>query len=119
MIRGTSEDLLKRIRWAFNWVRREGASAQSPLAFSESVAKSLAEFAEKVVDSRSGEEVQGLAFDVIKKNGLKPAEFFPAIYSILVGSEKGPRLGPYVLDVGGKQVAQRIEEALASSSRHN
>ena len=119
MIQGTSEDLLKRMRWAFNWAKREGATAREPREFTESVAKSLAEFAERVVACRSGEEVQGLAFEVIKKNGLKPTEFFPAIYSILVGSEKGPRLGPYVLDVGGNQVAQRIREALASSSKHN
>ena len=65
------------------------------------------------------EEVQGLAFEVIKKNGLKPNDFFPAIYSVLVGSERGPRLGPYVIDVGATQVALRIREALASSSRHN
>ncbi len=118
MVQRASEDLLKRIRWALNWAKREGASAQMPREFTGSVANSLAEFAERVVDCRSGEEVQGLAFEVIKKNGLKPTDFFPAIYSVLVGSEKGPRLGPYVIDVGVRQVAQRIKEALASS-RHN
>ena len=119
MIQGTSDDLLKRIRWAFNWAKREGAIAQKPRDFKGAVANSLVEFAERVVDCRSGEEVQGVAFEVIKKNGLKPTEFFPAIYSILVGSERGPRLGPYVIDVGVRQVALRIREALASSSRHN
>jgi lysyl-tRNA synthetase class 1 len=119
MVRATSEDLLKRIWWAFNWAKREGAAVQTPREFAGPVAKSLAEFAERVADSRSGEEVQGFAFEVIKKYGLKATDFFPAIYSVLVGSERGPRLGPYVIDVGAEQVAQRIREALASSSTHN
>ncbi len=118
MVQKDSEDLLTRIRWAHKWAKREGAESKRAFEFTRAVARSLAEFAEKVVDCKSGEEVQGLAFDVIKKNKLTPTDFFPAIYSVLVGSERGPRLGPYVIDVGMKQVAQRIRDAL-TSSKHN
>ena len=48
----------------------------------------------------------------------EPAEFFPALYMLLVGAPRGPRLGPYVVDVGAPNVAEKIEKAL-SASTHN
>ncbi len=118
MVQEVSKDLQSRIGWASRWARREGAAPQERFEFPGPVEKALAEFAAKVPDCKSAEEIQGLAFEAIKRNKLKPADFFPAIYSILVGSEMGPRLGPYVIDLGTKRVAEKLKRALAPS-RHD
>jgi len=118
MIDGSSENLRARIRWASRWAGRGGGAPQEAPQFARPISTALSQFADRVEGSKSGEEVQGLAFDIIKKNHLKPSDFFSAMYSILVGSDRGPRLGPYVVDTGAKRVAEKVRAALISS-RHN
>jgi len=59
------------------------------------------------------DEVQNAAFDSARKNGLKPGEFFPVVYSILLGSDRGPRLGPYVIDAGKGVVSRALLDAVS------
>ncbi|MDE1858815.1 MAG: hypothetical protein KGI26_07100, partial [Thaumarchaeota archaeon] len=66
---------------------------------------------ERATDADS---VQNAAFDAAKGNGLRPAEFFPTVYLILLGSDRGPRLGPYVVDAGKSEVSRLLLDALGS-----
>jgi len=63
---------------------------------------------------KGADEVQNAAFDAAKRNGLKPGEFFPAVYTILLGSDRGPRLGPYVIDAGPQAVGKTLRLAVSS-----
>ncbi len=117
-----TQTLLTRIRWAAAWSRRPGAAApasREPPELSANQKKAVHEFAAALAKSSSAEEVQGAAFTAMRNNGLQAREFFPAIYRILLGSEKGPRLGPYVMDAGPKRVAEALERATSPSGRHN
>ncbi len=112
MLRAPPGDaLLTRIRWAAAWARRAGASAARAEAprLTEAQAKAVAGFAAAIRGAKSADDVQAAAFDALRANGLQAGEFFPAVYGLLLGSEKGPRLGPYVMDVGPEAVAARLE----------
>jgi len=113
--------LLTRIRWAAAWARREGAkAAKSELPeLSEKQLKAVAEFASAIRASKSADEVQGAAFNAIRANGIQAGEFFPAVYGLLLGAERGPRLGPYVMDAGQEAVAAKLEKLASSAGRHN
>ena len=78
--------------------------------------KALSQFVEGLPACKTADDVQNLVFDSAKKSGLKPGELFPVIYRILLGVERGPRLGPYVVDVGPTHVSTRIKDALAAST---
>ena len=43
----------------------------------------------------------------------KPRDVFVCMYQILLGSASGPRLGPFMADIGAAKVAGRIRGALA------
>ena len=118
MIKEASEDLSRRIGWAAGWVRREGKAPREALEAPPKVAEAIRQFAEKVPSCKDGEQVQGAAFEAIRSNDLKPADFFPVIYSILLDSDRGPRLGPYVVDVGPVNVSRRLLSAI-DSPKHN
>lgn len=113
--------LLTRIRWAAAWARREGGKkAKSELPeLSGKQLKAVAEFASAIRSAKSADEVQGAAFNAIRSNGIQPGEFFPAVYGLLLGAERGPRLGPYVMDSGPEAVAAKLEKLAASAGRHN
>ncbi|HUI23047.1 MAG TPA: lysine--tRNA ligase [Nitrososphaerales archaeon] len=114
MVPGTSEDLVKRVDWASKWARRDGKRAIALPELGEAARKAVGDFAKALPQAKDADDVQNAAFDAAKRNGLKPGEFFPAVYSILLGSDRGPRLGPYVVDAGRAEVSRTLIEAVSS-----
>ncbi|HLQ06190.1 MAG TPA: lysine--tRNA ligase [Nitrososphaerales archaeon] len=109
----SSQDLSRRIEWAAKWATREGRRSVEPPHLSPNAKKALEEFARALPGAKDGDAIQNAAFEAAKKNGLKPGEFFPVIYSILLGSDRGPRLGPYVVDAGQAEISKALLEAVA------
>jgi lysyl-tRNA synthetase class 1 len=118
---GPTPELLKKIRWAAAWAKRPGAIAamESLPELSEKEAKVVREFAAAIKGAKNADEVQSAAFNAIRSNGLQPGEFFPLVYGLLLGAEKGPRLGPYITDAGPRTVAEKLEKAVAAAGKHN
>jgi len=112
MVTTPSDDLSKRINWATKWGRREGKRIVEVPELGPEVTKAVLEFARALRVAKDAEGVQNAAFAAAKNHGLKPGEFFPAVYSILLGSDRGPRLGPYVMDAGRDEVSSALLEAL-------
>lgn len=52
---------------------------------------------------------QGAVFDAARACGVRPRELFPVLYRILLGSGRGPRLGPLITDIGTERVAKTLE----------
>ncbi|MFB0543698.1 MAG: lysine--tRNA ligase [Candidatus Bathyarchaeia archaeon] len=108
-------DLEDRIRYALNWVEdfEEIGEKEISLEVSEASAiKALIGFLGKEV---SGEEIQGAIFNIAKENALKPGRLFRRLYQILLGVDRGPRLGPYIKAMGEENVIEALERALKGS----
>ncbi len=117
----TPAELLTRMAWAAAWARREGgarASREAP-ELTRAQKKVVEEFASAIRAAKTADDVQAAAFDVIRANGIQPAEFFPVVYGLLLGAEKGPRLGPYVMDAGPSAVAEKLEKLVSGPGKHN
>ena len=112
MVAGPTPDLARRIAWAHRWERREERGAVEVPPLSSGARKALREFALALEKAGDADSVQDAAFDAAKRNGLKPGEFFPAVYAILLGSDRGPRLGPYVIDAGKSEVSRALLDAV-------
>ena len=113
MVASASEELSKRIAWASKWDGREGRPNPQAPELAPAAKKAVAEFAAALARAKDADDIQNAAFESAKKNGLKPAEFFPAVYAILLGSDRGPRLGPYIVDAGTTAVSKALLEAVA------
>ncbi|MGA2663752.1 MAG: lysine--tRNA ligase [Nitrososphaerales archaeon] len=126
-----SPELEARIRWAARWAAAvgtgsiraspaavrsppEGAGAQKavPDAIDLPTLAALRAFADALERCTTPDEVQTAAFEAVRSSGTTTARFFSAAYRILVGAERGPRLGPYVMDAGTATVRDRILSAL-------
>ena len=119
MVDGPSEALLKRIVWASGWAKRGGQKVAVVPELSPEVRNAVEQFAKAVTMAKDADGVQNAAFEAVKANGLKPGEFFPAVYGILLGSDRGPRLGPYVIDAGRERVRGTLLEAVAGRGRRD
>ncbi len=115
MVKEVAPELKDRIVRASRWAKKDTTSQIQEFVIPPRVTPALRDFAERLGTSKTHDQVQAAAFESLNKHGLKPNEFFPAVYRILLGVERGPRLGPYVMDTGAKYVAGKIHAALAAS----
>jgi lysyl-tRNA synthetase, class I len=87
-------------------LRQRRLPAEAELAPLEHLA-SLLEGAE----GKSAEDLQALAFDTTRSFELEQRAFFQACYEVLLGFERGPRLGTFCALVGPGRVAADLREA--------
>ena len=45
---------------------------------------------------------------VAKGDDVEPKEFFKVLYQIILSTTRGPKIGPFILDIGKKNVAEKI-----------
>jgi lysyl-tRNA synthetase class 1 len=62
--------------------------------------QALREFKGKENNNDSPKILQSRIFDISRRNEIGIKEFFTILYRILVGADRGPRIGNYVLDLG-------------------
>lgn len=131
-VKEDSQELRTRIQWAARWasdLKLKAAQASSTDSSEGTVGTSsvkpevdektghaLRQFAQALEACKTPEDVQAAAFAAIKRAGAEQGKFFTAVYRILVGTDRGPRLGPYVMDAGAPSVSRRILEALSDSA---
>lgn len=54
-------------------------------------------------------DVQNAIYEIARNEGIEPKSFFPVLYRVLIGKEKGPRLGGFLKTLG----AERVSDILA------
>jgi len=109
---GLTKQLRQRIGYAFNWIRdfEEITETTTELSPQETNAiKTLTQTLEKTDDEN---QIQTAIFTVARDNGIKPAQFFKTLYTILLGAPQGPRLGPYIVSMGKQNVTQALNRAI-------
>ena len=105
-------DLEERAWYAVNWVRDFKVVKREPVELNEQERAALQELVKLIAELESGEDIQSAVFTVARKHSIKPRDFFRTLYKILLGTQEGPRFGPYVATVGKRKVLNLLKEAL-------
>jgi len=58
------------------------------------------------------EDIQNTIYQIAKANDVQPKDFFKILYQIILGTSRGPKIGPFITDIGRKQVAKTLSEYL-------
>ncbi|MER5174827.1 MAG: lysine--tRNA ligase [Candidatus Nitrosocosmicus sp.] len=58
------------------------------------------------------QKIQTIIFLQSKENNLEPKDFFKLFYRILINADRGPRLGNYIVDLGIRNVINKIENKI-------
>ena len=56
------------------------------------------------------EDIQNTIYQNAKSNDVQPKDFFKTLYQIILGTSRGPKIGPFISDIGRKQVAKTLAE---------
>ena len=101
--------MTNKIRLASNWADDQGLQndRRSELDLTQKdkdalreLIQALREFKGKENNNDSPKILQSRIFDISRRNEVGIKDFFTILYRILVGADRGPRIGNYVLDLG-------------------
>lgn len=103
------EALRQRIRLALNWAK-EFTLPQDKVEMSTKERDTVIEVASKIAKLSDPQTIQTVIFDTARLHDLEPSALFRVLYLCLLGVERGPRLGPYIVDIGPMKIAQKLKD---------
>ncbi|MGC8812125.1 MAG: lysine--tRNA ligase [Candidatus Aenigmatarchaeota archaeon] len=104
-----TEDLKRKLEFAKNWVEDEKTEIE--IEISEKEKQAIKELIERIEKEENGKRLQTEIFEISRNHGIKPADFFKLLYKIILRAEKGPRLGPYMVEVKDEAI-KKLKEVL-------
>jgi lysyl-tRNA synthetase class 1 len=108
------EDLRRRIKYASNWIRDFEEIKETIIKLTNKEKNAIAGLIKVLEVEDEPEKIQNAIFNAAKGCDLKPGDFFKALYMVLMGAPQGPRLGPYILAMGKRNVINALNRALKS-----
>ncbi|MCP8320754.1 MAG: lysine--tRNA ligase, partial [archaeon] len=112
MVREATKELIQRIELASNWADDFKTIERRKLILKDNEKRAIKELSEFILKVKDAEKIQEEIFEVARKNELGPPILFKLIYKTLIGSDRGPRLGRYIVDIGREEVARLLLEQL-------
>jgi lysyl-tRNA synthetase class 1 len=101
--------LVERIQFTKNWVEDFKEIEVEPVELSPDEKNAIRDLIPVLDENESDEVIQQAIFETARNNSLKPRNFFRLLYRLLLGTESGPKLGPYIAIAGPKKVADRLK----------
>lgn len=118
MVKGNStEKILRKIRLASNWgddniakdEKFEMQLSDLHIKAVQELIKAMRPFTGLSDTPDNAKNLQSTVFSVARANGIEPREFFTLLYRMFLNSEKGPRIGNYVLDLGAERAINTLK----------
>ena len=123
MVRKKTNGLVRKISLASNWIEDKITNGNQLLDISlsaneKNALSELIDTLRSYIGSEGGQNtpllIQTKLFEIARNNGVQPKDFFRLIYKLILRTDRGPRLGNYVVDLG----IQRTREILTEHIRH-
>jgi len=110
-------EIEEELQYAANWAEDFKTITESTLQLTGPQRLAVEDLVE-VIRSETDERVlQNSIFNIAKKYRIEPPEFFKLLYTVLLGTPKGPRLGPYIKAMGSENVANALERSVKASKK--
>jgi len=123
IVKEKTERILQRIELASNWADDHFTltAERADIEVDESQRKAMREILDAIrsfigteQDPETPKNLQSRVFEIARNNQIEPKEFFRLLYRILINSDRGPRIGNYVIDLGLERTCQILEKYLVN-----
>lgn len=115
------KQILKRVGLARNWINlyappeakiilKTEVTDDIKRQLNQNQKKALKDLEDVLSKEIKEEDLQNQFWQVAEKNNLKAPEFFKAVYLVLLGEERGPKLAPFILTVGREKVIEILKK---------
>ena len=80
------------------------------MSLDDTAKKALRILVTALQEEEDPEDIQNTIYQIAKANDVQPKDFFKILYQIILGTSRGPKIGPFITDIGRKQVAKTLSE---------
>ncbi len=109
VIKESSSEVEELIGLAGNYSDDFEEQEKIEIQLDETIKKALKELSELLISDSEPEDLQNAIYQIAKSNDVQPKEFFRILYHIILNTNRGPKIGPFILDIGRKKVGQTIQ----------
>ena len=106
----------QEIDFASNWANDFHEITETKIEITNPQRLAIEDLIAIVKDETDERVLQNSIFNLAKKYAIEPSEFFKLLYTVLLGSPRGPRLGPYIKAMGSEYVARALERAVGTTT---
>ena len=111
-IKETSPQIEQLITLAGNYADDFDRPSKVEIQLDEATRKAIKELADMLAAENEPTDLQNTIYQIAKNVGVQPRDFFKTLYQIILASDRGPKIGPFIIDIGRKKVAQTLSEYL-------
>ena len=108
----TFKDVKERVQYAANWVKDFAQLEEITVELDEKQKASLKDLIKELKGLVEADDIQSRIFEIARQYKMKPGEFFKLLYQILLNTDRGPKLGPYIQTIGAEQAIKTIKKNL-------
>jgi len=109
---GITPSIQQEINYATNWANDFHDIPETKIEITGPQKLAIEDLIATVREETDERKLQNAVFNLAKKYDIEPAQFFKLIYTILLGSPRGPRLGPYIKAMGTENVARALKRGI-------
>lgn len=108
----TFKDVEDRVRYAANWVKDFAQLEDITIELDEKQKVALKSLITEIKGLVEADDIQSQIFEIAREFEIKPGDFFEMLYQILLNTDRGPKLGPYIQTIGTEQAIKTIKKNL-------
>jgi len=110
VIKNPEPEIEKLIELAGNFSDEFDEQEKTEVDLDDTAKKALKLLVDALNGDEELEDVQNTIYQIAKSNDVQPKDFFKILYQIILGTSRGPKIGPFISDIGRKQVAKTLAE---------
>jgi len=110
VIKNPETEIEKLIEIAGNYSNEFDEQEKTQVDLDDSAKKALKILIDSLEADEEPDDIQNTIYQIAKSNNVQPKDFFKILYQIILGTSRGPKIGPFISDIGRKQVAKTLSE---------
>jgi lysyl-tRNA synthetase class 1 len=112
VIKNPEPEIEKLIEIAGNYSDEFDEQEKTEVDLDDVSKKALGILVTALQEEKEPEDIQNTIYQIAKANEIQPKDFFKILYQIILGTSRGPKIGPFIIDIDRKRVAKTLSEYL-------
>ena len=108
VIKSPDPEIEKLIENAGNFADQYDEQEKTQVEIDDVAKKALKILLDALEDEEEPEDIQNTIYQIAKSNSVQPKDFFKILYQIILGTSRGPKIGPFISDIGRKKVSKML-----------
>ena len=110
VIKNPEPEIEELIKLAGNFSDEFNQQEKTQVDLQDNEKKALGTLADALNTDEKSDDIQNTIYQIAKSYNIEPRDFFKVLYQIILGTSRGPKIGPFISDIGRKQVAKKLSE---------